>query len=371
MSKIYIKNGSIVLSRGILKRTPLTIHGARIINIGGRGRPPGKSIVIDAGGCFVAPGFIDTHIHGSPEKIFHNEIKHGTTAILVALSCSPLPEIYRKVAAVKAFMGSSPLGTNVLGVRLEGPYISGKKCGAQDARFIHKPDKRELVSIIKRCAPILKIVTIAPEIAGATQLIKTLRSNHIIASLGHSDATCEEAAAGIEAGITHATHLFNAMRGIGKTLPGAAAAILSDKRVTAEIIADMIHVHSARFILTAAVKRPDKMIMVTDSIAAEMPRGVWKKGGVYWVRKHVKAGSSLTMIGAIKNAVMAGGLCLPDAVRLVTLNPAKLLGIEKQKGTIAVGKDADLVVFGKDFKVKMTIVRGRIMYEKRSRVVRR
>jgi len=404
MGSVYIKNANIVLPCNIHSGALLKICGDKISAIGNSGKPLKGSRVIDARGCFVSPGFIDTHIHGSPEKIFRNEIKHGTTSIVIALSCASLPQLYRQVDAIRACMdaggsrGLNPgyrrghFGRNILGIRLEGPYISVRKCGAQDARFIHKPDKGELISIINRCGPALKIMTIAPEVAGAISLVKTLKKNHIIASLGHSDATCKEAAAGIDAGITHATHLFNAMSGLyrsslrglrsrpkqskkeiasGTSCPrndvsvsDAVAAILSDKRVTAEIIADMVHVDSARFILAASVKGADKIIMVTDSITAEAPKGAWKEDGVYWLRKNVKAGSALTMIDAVKNAVTTGGLSLVDAVRLVTINPARLLGVEGRKGAIVVGKDADLVMFDNDFKVKMTMVRGRIMYKK-------
>lgn len=361
---VYIQNGSIITSDRIIKRGSILIYGGVIKSVRKKGKPPKGSRIIDAKGSFVSPGFIDTHIHGSPGKIFLNEIKRGTTSILVALSCDDLTWIYEKVDAIRDFMRSDSLGANVLGVRLEGPYISARKCGAQGTRFIRKPDGRELAAIIKRCGPALKMMTIAPEIAGAIPLVRTLKSHHIIASLGHSDATYKEALAGIDAGVTHATHLFNAMRGIGRRSPGAVAAILSDKRVTAEVIADMIHVNSARFILTAAVKGLTNIIMVTDSIAADPPKGAWKEGGVYWLREGVKAGSALTMIGAVENAVTAARLSLVDAVRFATLNPARLLGVEGRKGSIAVGKDADLVMFDRSFKVKMTIVRGKIIYSR-------
>jgi len=290
-------------------------------------------------------------------------------------------------------------GPNVLGVRIEGPYISAARCGAQDPAYIRTPDTRELDGIIRRCGPLLKMMTIAPELEGALPLIRTLTRKGIIASLGHSDATCREARAGIDAGITHATHLFNAMRPIkgqrdcfgpaacpikgqvgGRTLAmterpgapcmmrgvsaGAPAAILSDKRVVAEVIADMVHVPSARLVLAACEKGADRMILITDSITAELPKGAWKEGGVYWLRKRVKAGSCLTMIGAVKNAVRLCGIPLVEAVRMASLNPARLLGLERSKGSIAPGKDADLVIFDEDFNVKMTIVRGRIAYQR-------
>ncbi len=358
---MLIKNADLVMTRGIRPRSPVLIKDGRIASIGGRGRTPAGAGVIDARGLFVSPGFIDTHIHGSPRKIFRNELRYGTTSMLIALSCGKMKQIYEKIAEVRGFMRSDPLGANVLGVRLEGPYINPVKRGAQDRRFIHKPHRNELADIIKRCGSELKIMTIAPELPGASALIKKLKRSRVIASLGHSDATYEETIAGIDAGITHATHLFNAMRVIGGKKPGAVTAILSDKRVTPEIIADMTHVDTARFIMATAAKGFDSIIMVTDSIRAEVPRGAWKEKGAYWLRKDVKAGSCLTMIEAVENAVKKAGVPLADAVRMATLNPARLLGIEKSKGSIAVGKDADLVIFDSNFKVKTVMVRGKII----------
>lgn len=359
-----IKNANVILPHRILPRSSLYISGSSVVSINEPAKTCRGMNIINAMGLYVSPGFIDTHIHGSPERIFQNELKYGTTSILVAISCDSLKNIFQKVDSIRSFMTENTLGPNVLGVRLEGPYINPVKSGAQNRDFIKRPDKNELESIIKRCGNALRIMTIAPEVPGVLPLIKILKRHRVISSIGHSNASYRETVAGIDAGITHATHLFNAMRGIGKTSPGAAAAILSDKRVTAEVISDMIHVPSARFILAAAVKGPDKIVMVTDSIAADVPEGAWKENGAYWIRKDVKAGSALTMIDAVRNAVRIAGLSLADAVRLATANPAKLLGVEDRKGAIAVGRDADLVIFDRNFDVKMVIVRGKIALEK-------
>lgn len=352
---ILIRNAAVILPKRILKNASLVIDGAKIASVG-PGRPFARGArVIDARGSFIAPGFIDTHIHGSPEKIFRNELKGGTTSIVVALSCASLPELYRQVDGIRGYDGPG----RVLGVRIEGPYLNARKCGAQDPAYIRRPDRRELEAIIRRCGRLLKMMTVAPEMPNALSLVKLLKRRGVIASFGHSDATRAETSAGIDAGITHVTHLFNAMRG-----PDAAAALLPAPRVTAEIIADMVHVHPARFVIACAAKGIDRMVLVTDSIAAERPKGAWKEGGVYWLRKGVKAGSCLTMIDALKNAVLSGGVPLVDAVRMATGNPARLMGAGRAKGSIAAGKDADLVVFDRDFRVQMTFVRGKIAYQK-------
>jgi N-acetylglucosamine-6-phosphate deacetylase len=262
-------------------------------------------------------------------------------------------------------MDKNPLGPSVLGLRLEGPYISKAKAGAQDKRYIRRPNVKELSKIIERSSPVFRMMTIAPEKKGALSLVRALVKNGIIASIGHSYATYDEAKQGISAGIRHATHVFNAMRGTDGCKPGVVGAALSDNRVFAEIILDLIHVRETFFGLLVRAKGLDKVVLVTDSVKALHQKGVKKALGAYRFAGGRLAGSALTMMGAVKNAVTACGLSLPDAVRLATLNPARLLSAQVRKGAIEAGKDADIVIFDKDFNVKMTIVRGKIMYRKR------
>jgi N-acetylglucosamine-6-phosphate deacetylase len=208
----------------------------------------------------------------------------------------------------------------------------------------------------------LRMMTIAPEEAGAIALVHALVGRKVIASIGHSAATCEEAARGISAGINHATHIFNAMRGSDGSDEGVAGAVLYDRKVFAEVILDLVHVSRASFALLMRAKYPDKAILITDSVKALRQNGVKKSLGAYRFADGRLAGSALTMIAAVKNAVKRCGLSLADAVRLATLNPARLLGLDRSKGSIKPGNDADIVIFDKDFNVKMTIVRGKIMY---------
>jgi len=364
MSRIYIKNGRIILRDRLADGLTITIDGGRITAITSKIPPRKGSFIIDAKGCFVSPGFIDCHIHGEPEQIFFNEAKHGTTAFVIAESLAPLNHIYKRAEGIKDFIKTHPFGPNVLGLRLEGPYISKAKAGAQDAACIRKPDAKELSAMISRLSPILKIMTIAPELKNAKPLIKLLRKHRVIASIGHSDATYESAVEGIDAGIDHATHTFNAMSGIDRREPGVVGAVLLDDRVTAEIILDLVHVHRALFRLLLKSKKRDKVIVVTDSLVSAPPQDTKASGGAYRFSDGRLAGSSLTMIGALKNAVKSANLSLQEALATITLNPAKLLDIEKTKGSIAAGKDADITVFSKEFDVKMTMIRGRIAFIK-------
>ena len=380
MAMIYIKNGRVILNDRTAGGATVIINDGKIAAISRslpfkkrllrqpvsmQQLPRNDEVIIDAKGCFVSPGFIDCHIHGEPEKIFFNEARHGTTAFVIAESCAPLNFIYKRAESIKEFIRLNPFGPNVLGLRLEGPYISKAKAGAQNASYIRRPDAKELSSIIEKCAPILRIMTIAPELKEARPLIRLLRKHKIISSIGHSDAAYESAIEGIDAGITHATHVFNAMSGLDRREPGVVGAVLLDDRVVAEIILDLIHVHKALFALLLKLKKKDNVIIVTDSLASEIPEGVRESGGAYRFEDGRLAGSSLTMIQALKNAVRNCNVPLPDALKLITQNPAKLLGVEDKKGSISVGKDADIVIFDREFDVKATVVHGKIVYEKK------
>lgn len=372
-SGILIKNGAVVLPRALLKDTEIFIRSGKIVSITPRGvkNTPRGVTVIDAGGAYVSPGFIDTHIHGAPDKISKNEIKTGTTSVIIAESCAPLNKLAHKIRKINRFVKESLPGCNILGVRVEGPYISREKAGAQDSRYIRVPDEKEAGLFIKSCGPLLKAMTIAPEITGANAIIKLLKKNKVIVSLGHSNATRKETELGIKAGASHSTHMFNAMSGPDKKSPGLSDAILANPQVWAEVILDMIHVHKALFKLLIEKKGVAKTILTTDSIRAESRTGVREISGIYRLEDGTIAGSALTMIEAVKNAVQACGLRLTDAIKMATENPAKLLGLESKKGAIAAGMDADIVIFDEDFNVKATIIGGEIVYVRNSRIYRK
>ena len=365
MCGTHIKNGNVIATDHIIRSASVTLADGKIASVGANIRPAKSSNTIDAKGLFVSPGFIDTHIHGDPADILKHEIKFGTTSIIVAISCDSLMGGYRKINEIRKFKKEDPLGTSMLGIRLEGPYISKIKSGAQNKQYIKKPNTGELFGVIKKCGGELKIITIAPEIKGALGLVKILKNKNIIASLGHSNATYEEARRGIDAGITHATHIFNAMRGVDYAGPGASSACIFDDRVITEIILDLVHVRKQLFQVLLKLKGLDKTILITDSVRAEKNPAAKLEGNVYRFQDGRIAGSNTTMIQVLKNAVKHCNLSLPEAIRLITLNPAKLLGLSARKGMIAKGRDADLVIFDKDFDVKMTMINGKIAYRQR------
>jgi len=358
---MQINNGQIILRGAILKGASILIEDGKIGRIG-KFSSPRSANSIDAGGLFVSPGFVDSHIHGDPARVLAHEIRYGTTAIVPAISCGSDKSVADSVRSIRRFMGKDALGASVLGLRLEGPFISKERAGAQDKRFIKPPSSRKLRGIIKSCGGLLRIMTLAPELEGSSKLIRILRENDVIASMGHTDAGYKDAVGGITAGITHATHLFNGMRREAGGKKSAAIACLADRRVKVEIIFDLIHVQESLLGLALTMKEKDGVILITDSVRAEFRT---PNSGVYRLKDGTIAGSSLTMIGAVKNAVSILGVRLNDAVAFASINPARLLGVDASKGSIEKGKDADIIIFDKDFDVKMTMVRGKIIYRKR------
>jgi N-acetylglucosamine-6-phosphate deacetylase len=365
MKPIYIKNGEVILKDRILKGACVEVRGPVIKRIGRNVKAAKGSFVIDAKECLVSPGFIDCHIHGEPEKIFFNEARYGTTSFVVSQSCAPLEFIYKRAAKMQEFINESPYGKNVLGLRMEGPYISKARAGAQNKSYIKRPNIGELAHILQKCNGLLKIMTVAPEQDGMKPVLRTLCKNGVIPSIGHSDATYENAMEGIDAGISHATHTFNAMSPLDRRSPGVIGAVLLDDRVTAEVILDLVHVHRALFALLVKSKKKDNVIIITDSIVSEPHEGALRTGGAYRFEDGRLAGSSLNMIEALKNAVTKCGLSLAEALRMITMNPAKFLGVADKKGSLETGKDADMVIFDRNYDVKATIIRGKIAYEKK------
>ncbi len=365
--RIAIYNARAVLPRRILEGATVIIEDGIIKAIWKEDSGLRRRVysAINANGNYVSPGFIDTHIHGLPAKIFQKEARFGTTSILPAVSCGSRAALGMYAREVKRFIEKDKLGPNILGIRLEGPFISVEKAGAQDKRHILEPGLKKLLDIIRLSAGLLKMMTVAPERISAPVILKELRKRNIIASIGHSDATCGEALKGIRTGISHATHVFNAMSGLDNLPPGVVGAVLASGKVTAEVILDLAHVHKALFRALIERKGTDRVILVTDSIRSELPGNAAKRGGAYRLRSGRIAGSYLTMNRAIGNACRAGDLSIPEAVRLATLNPARLLGLGKKKGSLGAGKDADIVIFDKRFNVKLTMINGNIVYRAR------
>ncbi|MBX4261097.1 N-acetylglucosamine-6-phosphate deacetylase [Clostridium estertheticum] len=336
--------------------------------------------VIDAKGRFVSPGFIDIHIHGSGGydtmdatkkalKIIGTTIaENGVTGYLPTTMTMEASSIYKALDVVREEMGIETRGAKILGVHVEGPFINEKYKGAQKANNIVKPD----YDIIKDYLDIIKIITLAPEKDIDHSFIKKVKANSkITLSIGHSDASFEEAMKAIDDGISHATHIFNAMTPFNHRKPGIVGAIFTSD-ISCELIADLIHVHPAIFNILINLVHTDRMVLITDSMRAGcIKSGVSELGGQKVIVKNgaarledgTLAGSVLTLNKAILNMLRNSDLKIYDVVAMATINPAKVINMDNKKGSLEIGYDADIAIFNDDIDVSFTIVEGKIVYE--------
>jgi N-acetylglucosamine-6-phosphate deacetylase len=345
--------------------------------------PAGR--LLDFPGLILAPGFIDIHIHGGAGRdameaddsalaqIEQQLIRHGVTAYLPTTVTAPQERILEALDG----LGKSIVAANrnhgrahPLGIHLEGPFISHDKRGVHPPENLQAPSPQAFERFWQASAGTIRMMTIAPELPGAVETIRSARILGVHSSLGHSNATYQEAQSGISAGADHATHTFNAMRALDHRDPGILGAVLENKELTADIIADGIHIHPSVLNLFLRAKGADRAILITDAISATgMPDGVYKLGGFEVQVTNGRceyqgklAGSVLTLDRAIRNVMTFAGWQLQQAVKLATLSPAQRLGISDQRGILAPGRRADLVVLTPEGEVVHTIIGGEIAH---------
>lgn len=334
--------------------------------------------------CIVIPGFVDKHIHGANGSDFMNPsqedlqnilsaiAKEGTTSCLATTMTQSLPNINKALENVSKYIQKNPSGVEILGVHLEGPFISKKVAGAQPVEYIISYDKAVLDSLNQKTNQKIKQITLACEENGVS-IIPYLTQCGVTVSLGHSYCTYEQAHEAIEAGASSISHMFNAMSAIHHREIGLVGAGLLENKVSCELICDLIHVSSPAISLLLKNKGLSKVCLITDSIEAKyMPDGNYKLGGQDVFVKNSEArlkdgtlaGSTLKMNDAVRNFMNATGVSLIEAVDCATINPARCIHVDDRKGSIEIGKDADFVVVDKDLNVLMTICRGEIVYSK-------
>lgn len=334
---------------------------------------------------FLIPGRIDLHIHGlagvdvmdATPEVLQTMVtqlpKEGTTSFLATTMSMPVDAINKAIKNVVDFMQNDHhqlTGAKILGLHLEGPFIAPSKMGAHEGQYLLAPDVKLMQQWQTLAQGAIKLVTLAPELDGARELIKCLCELTIIPSIGHSNASCQVTLDAIEKGCRHVTHLFNAMSGLHHRTPGVALAAL-ESNVLAEIIADGEHVSWDMLKFVMRVKSKNELCVVTDSMRAKcMPEGEYLLGEqkVHVVNNSARlpdgtlAGSVLTMEQATKNLIEHRICDLNDTIFLSSINPAKQLGIFDELGSIAVGKWADLVVLDENYRVVLTICRGEVAY---------
>lgn len=375
-----IKNGKIILKDQVILNKSL-IFGEKIIDIVDSCDELENVEEIDAKGCYISPGFIDIHIHGaggadtmdmdeSSITIISEYIcKNGVTSFLPTTMTMCEERILKAFENIRKCMNGQVSGAKVLGAHMEGPFINSIFKGAQDEKNIVKAE----YSMIEENMDVIKIITIAPEVSGNMDFIKEVKhkNNDIKFSIGHTNATYEEAMDAINIGISSATHTFNAMTPLNHRKPGVVGAVMNSD-VYCEIIADTIHVHPAVFNILGHIKGNDKMILITDAMrAACLKCGEYDLGGqtVYVddnsarLKDGTLAGSILKLNEAIKNMKNNTSYSMNEIIKMVTINPATLIGEQDKVGTIEAGKYADLVIFDEDIDIKATIVNGEFKYK--------
>src|SRR6476659_1495437 len=343
--------------------------------------PEGRRL--DFQDLILAPGFIDIHIHGgagrdameaSESALAQIELqlaKHGVTAYLPTTVTAPNEKILEALDGLGKLIATAnknPGRAAPLGIHLEGPFISHEKRGVHPPQDLLPHSQQALDRFWQASAGNIRMMTIAPELPGAVDTIRYARKLGVHSSLGHSNATYQETQSGISAGADHATHTCNAMRPLDHREPGILGAVLENDELTADIIADGIHVHPSVLKLFLRAKGADRAILITDAISAtDMPDGIYSLGGLEVRVSNGRceyqgklAGSVLTLDRAIRNVMAFAGWHLQQAIKLATLNPARRLGLSDQRGLLAPGRRADLVVLTPEGQVAHTIIGGEI-----------
>lgn len=362
------------------------IEGSEVGAVGAGLAPPDGAETIDLSGLTLAPGFIDLHVHGgggfSLMTASAQEVRSyavwapgtGVTSFLATICGSTLEEGLAFIRAAVQAAADPPAGANLLGINLEGPFVNSARRGALPPSWPLPPDPRAFDGIAQAAAGRLVVMTVAPELAGADALIRTASARGVRVSVGHTDADYATARKAFQAGASQVTHAFNAMRPFHHREPGPVLAALDSPGVTVEVIADGVHLHPSVAALLVRAFGPERIALVTDGVT---PAGL--AGGSLRIGKETArlqdgrvqlpdgtiAGGAATMDAIVRNAVQWGCASLPEAVRMAATTPAAAIGLDKRKGRIAPGYDADLVALDAGLRPVMAWAMGRLVFSNR------
>ena len=376
---MIIKNGRLLNDSFEFENLDLKIEGEKIAkiaeNISGKEE-------IDASGMYVVPGFIDSHTHGAMGFEYWEDLddsyatmsefegKNGTTAIFATISAAVNEKMIKSIGVYKRNKNNAP-GAKFLGIHLEGPFFNVAKKGAHLPENIRDTSVEEFKTFIEAGGEEIKIITLAPELPNAEETIKYIVSCGTTVTMGHTNATYDEAQKGVEWGVTRSTHTFNAMSPLNHREPGVVGSALTNDKVDCELICDFFHIHPAVCKMVFDLKGADKVIMITDSvIGAGLPDGKFKedtnnpvivKDKKTYLLDGTIAGGSSCLIDGIRNMVSVG-VPLEDAVKTATINPAKSVGMEDSVGSLKEGKFADIVILDKDLNIKYVFVNGKLVH---------
>jgi N-acetylglucosamine-6-phosphate deacetylase len=379
--RTLIQNGTLITPHKTLTDSLLVLNEGKIEALTTI-IPDESSQIIDAEDGYIVPGYIDIHVHGANK---HDCIegtpaslnilgeffaKHGVTSYYPTTVANPAKTVQVAIDNV-AKTPQPKKGAQHLGVHVEGPYLNLRYRGAQPEEYFRLPNPAEYGKWLESEA--VKLITLAPELEGAHEMMAALRPHGIEFAIGHSGASYEDALKAIEAGLRQITHTFNGIIPLHHRDPGALAALINDDRVFAQVIADGVHVHPAMVKLLIRAKGIDQTVLITDAMMATgtvdgdyhfAGMHVSVRDGIARTQSGSLAGSTLTMDKAVQNVMQFAGLTPQQAVTMATLSPARAMHIEDRKGQLAAGHDADILILDKDLNVQKTIIAGEIVYER-------
>ncbi|MCL4508286.1 MAG: N-acetylglucosamine-6-phosphate deacetylase [Chloroflexi bacterium] len=386
MTKLLFHSATIVPPVGSPFGGWLVCDGGRI-GACGRGPSPFADTsgfhIIDAGGGYLLPGFIDLHVHGAlGHEVMDADVdglrvmarffaRHGVTAFLPTTWTATRESTVRALQTIQKAAGPVPQGASILGAHLEGPYLNPARCGAQDPQFIRRAAREEAVALLD--LNILRLVALAPEFEENHWLIQECARRGVTVSLAHTAATYEQALVAFDSGATQTTHTFNAMTGLAHREPGVVGAALARHDVRCEVIADLVHVHPVPLGILIAQKGPHSTLLITDAVrAAGLPDGsytidhrtVTVRDGSVRLPDGTLAGSILTMDRALRNVRDVTGWDVERLWPIASLTPARAIGVSSRKGSIELGKDADLVLLDDSWEVTLTVCAGEVVYQR-------
>jgi N-acetylglucosamine-6-phosphate deacetylase len=388
---IKITNGNVITPFRVLENGSVLISDGKILEVTQGDIDAGEAIEIDARGQFIAPGFIDIHVHGGGGsdfmdntvdaflKIAETHAKYGTTAMVPTTLTCEVEELYQTLSCYEAANKLNIKGAQFLGMHLEGPYFAVNQRGAQDERYIRDPNPAEYKEILRRSASIVRW-SAAPELKGALKFARVMRDRGILVALAHTDAVYEEVLEGFENGFSLATHLYSGMSGVTRKnayrYAGAVESAFIIDNMDVEIIADGIHLPAPLLKLVYKIKGASRTALITDAMrAAGMPGGesvlgndltglkvIVEDGVAKLPDRSAFAGSVATADQLVRTMVNMAGVPLPEALEMITATPARIMGVADRKGALVAGKDADLVIFDDNININTTIVGGEIVY---------
>lgn len=389
--KVKIQHGNIITSHRLIKEGSLLVEGGVITQIKEGPISDHADLTLDAEGLFIAPGFIDLHIHGGGGSDFmdgtlddflrvaETHMRFGTTAMFPTTLTAEKEDLLHTLDIYRAAVKRNIHGARFMGMHIEGPYFSKNQPGAQDPRYIRDPDPKEYREIIEKAGDIIARWDAAPELPGAKAFGRYLSDHQILPAMAHTDAVYADVLKAVENGYLLATHFYSSMSGVTRRnafrYAGVVESVYLLDEINVEVIADGVHLPEPFLKLIYKIKGSDRIALITDAMRAagtdqrESILGSKKDGLPVIIEDGVAklpdktsfAGSVATTDRLVRTMINTGGVSLVEAVRMMSLNPARIMGVEHRKGSLAVGKDADIVFFDEQIVIKKVLIGGEVM----------